>query len=125
MEDLTTGTVESLHREILRNSGGDTRIIAEAVLHQLVFRANTLPDCVDRAAFVFWYLCAYPAFREGNLRTACAVAEHVLASGMLRIAGPPEEIRTLAHGIATYRTEPEDVSAWMRDHVKRSGTGQE
>ena len=64
-----------------------SRIISEANLHQMVFRANLIPECVPRAAFIFYSLCAFPAFREGNFRTALAVTERVLETGGYRITG--------------------------------------
>jgi hypothetical protein len=82
MEDLTVEQVETIRTRIIVEEKGDCRILSEANLHQLVFRANLIPECVPRAAFIFYSLCAYPAFREGNSGTALAVTEQVLASGV-------------------------------------------
>jgi len=87
MEDLTVELVMAVHTRIIERDGGDSRIISEANLHQMVFRANLIPECIPRAAFIFYSLCAYPAFREGNSGTALAVTELVLASGGYRITG--------------------------------------
>ncbi len=118
MDDLTVAVVESLHLKGMQESGGDSRVLSEANLHQMVFRANLITDCVKRAAFVFWYLCAFPAFREGNVRTALAVAELVLASGGFRVRGDDEGVKRLSDGIIALSTEPEEVEEWFSGHVQ-------
>ena len=79
MEDLTVEQVMAIHNRVMVQEKGDCRVLSEANLHQMVFHANLIPDCVPRAAFIFYSLCAYPAFREGNSGTALAVTEQVLA----------------------------------------------
>jgi prophage maintenance system killer protein len=118
MDELTVAGIESLHLKGMQESGGDSRVLSEANLHQMVFRANLITDCVKRAAFVFWYLCAFPAFREGNARTARTTAELVLASGGFRIRGADEGIKGLADGIIACNTDPEEVEEWLSKHVQ-------
>ena len=83
----------------------------------MVFRANLIPECVPRAAFVFYFLCAYPVFREGNAETALAVTERVLSSGGYRIAGDKDELRVLAEGILAFMTEPEEIEHWFSENT--------
>jgi len=122
MEDLTVEQVEIIHTGIMMEETGDCRVLSEANLHQMVFRANLIPGCLPRAAFIFYFLCAYPAFREGNSGTALAVTEQVLASEGYRITGTKAGIRALAAGIDAFITEPEEVEQWLCNNVQESWT---
>jgi|WetSurMetagenome_2_1015567.scaffolds.fasta_scaffold00799_21 prophage maintenance system killer protein len=123
MDNLTVEQVEIIHTRIMTVEKGDHRVLSEANLHQLVFRANLIPECVPRAAFIFYSFCAYPAFREGNSGTALAVTEQVLASGGYRITGTRAGIMALADGIIAFITEPEEVEQWLGNNVQESGAG--
>jgi len=120
MEDLTVEQVEIIHTGIMTEEKGDCRILSEANLHQLIFRANLIPECVPRAAFIFYSLCAYPAFREGNFGTALAVTEQVLASEGYQLTGTKAGIMALADGIVAFITEPEEVEQWLCNNVQES-----
>jgi prophage maintenance system killer protein len=122
MEDLTVEQVEAIHNRVMEEERGDCRILSEANLHQLVFRANLIPECVPRAAFIFYFLCTYPAFREGNTGTALTVTEQVLASGGYQITGEKAGIMALAEGILAFTTEPEEIEQWICDNVRESKT---
>jgi prophage maintenance system killer protein len=124
MEDLTVELVITVHTRISEGGGGDSRIISEANLHQLVFRANLIPECVPRAAFIFYSLCAYPVFREGNSGTALAMTEQMLASGGYRITGETTGIMALAEGILAFTAEPEEVEDWLCNHTEKSAVRQ-
>jgi prophage maintenance system killer protein len=123
MEDLTFEQVVAIHNKVIEEEQGDCRVLSEANLHQMVFRANLIPMCVPRAAFVFYSLCAYPAFREGNSGTALAVTEQVLSSMGYRITGERAEIMSLAEGILAFTTEPEEIEQWLCDNVQKSLLG--
>jgi len=120
MEDLTVELVEAIHNKVMEEEQGDCRVLSEANLHQMVFRANLIPMCVPRAAFVFYSLCAYPAFQEGNSGTALAVTEQVLSSEGYRITGERAGIMALAQGIFAFTTEPEEIEQWLCDNVQES-----
>jgi prophage maintenance system killer protein len=120
MEDLTVDQAVAIHTRIMAEEKGDCRVLSEANLHQLVFRANLIHECVPRAAFIFYSLCAYPAFREGNSRTALVVTELVLASGGYRIAGDKSGIKALEEGILAFTTGPEEIEQWLCDNVQES-----
>ena len=122
MEDLTVEQVMVIHNRIIMREKGDCRVLSEANLHQLVFRANLIPECVPRAASIFYSLCAYPAFREGNTGTALTVTEQVLASGGYQISGETAGIMALAEGIIAFTTEPEEIEQWICDNVRESKT---
>jgi len=120
MEDLTVEQVKAIHNRVMVEEKGDCRILSEANLHQMVFHANLIPDCVPRAAFIFYSLCAYPAFRERNSGSALAVTEQVLASGGYRITGERAGIMVLADGIFAFTTEPEEIEQWFYRNVQES-----
>jgi prophage maintenance system killer protein len=115
-----------LHRNVLTDAQADLRIISEANLHQLVFQANLTDDPFSRAALAFWSLCAYPAFREGNRRTAYHLAEEILDSAGCRANLPCPDVRALVQGIDAFTVEPEDVEqVFMNAAVPVSPAGSE
>jgi prophage maintenance system killer protein len=120
MEDLTVELVEVIHNRVMEEEKGDSRVLSEANLLQMVFHANLIPECMPRAAFTFYSLCAYPAFREGNAGTALAVTEWMLASGGYRISGKKTGIMALAEGILAFITDPEEVEQWLRNNTRES-----
>jgi prophage maintenance system killer protein len=120
MEDLTVDRVMAIHTRIMAEEKGDCRVISEANLYQMVFRTNLIYECVPRAAFIFYSLCAYPVFREGNSRTALVVIEQVLLSGGYRIVGEKGGIMALAEGVIAFTTEPEEIEQWLCDNSQES-----
>jgi prophage maintenance system killer protein len=120
MQDLSLETIIALHAGIMAECGGDTRVLSEGNLHQLVFRANLMDDPRERAAFVFWSLCAFPAFREGNRRTARRLAETILSSGGDQPDLPCEELRRLVQGIDAFTVEIDDVEQFLRVHSRKT-----
>lgn len=120
MDDLTIEAVEQIHRNLTETDKGDTRIISEANIVQGVFHANLINQVIPRAAFVFYWLCAFPAFREGNERTALAMTEQILADGDYRITGDTGELMALAQGIREFSAEPEDIERWLDTNTRKS-----
>ena len=118
MEDLTLDWVLEVHERIAEECRCDHRIVSEAGLHQMVFRANLVPGCIHRAALVFYTLCAYPSFREGNEKTALAVSMDILASGGYRVVAEPAALLDLAEGIRDFVTEQEDVDRWLLENTR-------
>lgn len=116
MQDLTLETILSVHDGIMAKAGGDRRVLSEGNLYQLVFRANLVRDPVERAALVFYSLCAFPAFREGNRRTARDLAESILSSGAYPVHLPCEALRELVQGIDEFTVEIEDVGQFLALH---------
>lgn len=115
MRDLSLELIVSLHRKVLADTQADLRIVSEGNLHQLVFQANLTDDPFSRAALAFWSLCAYPAFREGNRRTAHRLAEEILLSGGCTVDLPCREIQALIEGIDAFTVETEDVEKVFRN----------
>jgi hypothetical protein len=122
MEDLSVESIIFTHDRIMAEKGGDRRILSEANLLQLVFRANLIPELVPRAAFIFYSLCAFPAFREENTGTALAMTEQVLACGGYQITGEKLRILPLTEGILTFTIEPEDVERWLGNNMQKIAT---
>jgi prophage maintenance system killer protein len=122
MEEITVARIREVHDRIVIAENGDSRILSEANLHMLVFRANLITDPVPRAAFILYALCAYPAFREGNTETALELAGEVLASEGFRFSGRRTEMLALADGILSWTTEPEDIEAWLSCNFEKTGS---
>ena len=118
MQEITVATITGMHDSILAKDGGDDLIICEGILNEMGFQANLQKDRIPQAATVFWSLCAYPAFREGNKRTAHRLAEAILSSENSPVSLPCDEMRTLVQGITAYTVEIEDVERVLERHAK-------
>lgn len=120
MVDLTVERVVAVHTRIMMEETGDCRVLSEANLLQMVFQANLIPECIARAAFIIFFLCAYPAFREGNERTAYELSVQSLKEGGYGI--DPEDqghLRLLSGGIINFTTDISDIEAWLTDHARK------
>lgn len=121
MEDLTVGQVKVIHTRIMAEEKGDSRVLSEADLLQMVFRANLIPGCVPRAAFIFYSLCAYPAFREGNERTAHELTAQILGTGGYSIDPAVQmQLERLSEGILAFTTDLSDIEVWLADHARKT-----
>lgn len=118
MQKISVEMIVGIHEGILNADGGDQRIISEGNLYQMVFRANQIEDPIDRAALVFWSLCAYPAFREGNRRTAYRTACDLLAAEGYRGDLPCPEMYALTKGIDAFEVDMDDVERTISEIVK-------
>jgi prophage maintenance system killer protein len=121
MEDLRIEQIIAIHRHVIDRDGGDSRIISEANLLQLVFLVNATPDSHRKAALAVYLLSAFPSFREGNRRTACSVAQAILAEDGYRILDIVTAMVPLFEGIASFTVEPEDIERWLRENTSRVG----
>ncbi|MFA4861750.1 Fic family protein [Methanoregula sp.] len=125
MHDLTVEQLLAIHAGIMTRDGGDARVLSEGNLHQMVFQANLLTEPLARAASAMYFLCAYPAFREGNKRTAQAVAGVILAEEGLAL--PTDDPRGIAllQGVMDFTVETEDIEHYIRtvaEPVQGSGS---
>jgi prophage maintenance system killer protein len=115
MQDLLVDQIIGLHTAIIARDGGDGRLLSEGNLHQLTFRANRIPDPVRRAAFCFYSLIAYPAFREGNETMARELAVSVLRDGGYNLDPTCNgTLDQLADGITGFTVELEDTEGWFQ-----------
>jgi hypothetical protein len=120
MQDLAVDQIINLHDAIIARDGGDGRLLSEGNLHQLVFRANLIPDPVQCAAFAFYSLIAYPAFLEGNETLALEIASRIIMEGGYRW-DPVDDgaLGQIAEGITAFFVELEDTSAWFQAHARK------
>jgi len=121
MDDLTVEHVIAFHDKVMRTDGGDARLLSEAGLHQMVFSVNRIDDVHSRAALAFFTLIAYPAFRDGNSRTAQLVADWILADNGYTPEYRDDEMTGLVQGIADFTIEVVDIKEWLRSHYKKKG----
>ncbi len=120
MQDLSIDQIIATHRRIIARDGGDGRLLSEGNLHQLTFRANLISSPVPRAAFAFYSLIAYPAFREGNEKTARNIAAGILKDrGYCMDPTNKEALVRLGEDILGFTAELEDAEAWYRSHAKK------
>jgi prophage maintenance system killer protein len=120
MEDLTMEMILMVHDGIMAKDGGDRRVLSEGNLHQIVFRANLIEETRRRAASVLYSLCAFPAFREGNRRTALRLAETILASDGVQLDCSCEDFLPLVKGIDGFAVEIEDVEEFLVVHSRKT-----
>jgi prophage maintenance system killer protein len=118
MDDLTVEQVIAFHKQVIGIDGGDDRLFSEASLHQMVFLANRMDDVHTRAALALYSLVAYPAFRDGNGRTAQLVAEMILFNNGYTLEGGDDDMTALVHGIELFTVEQADVEEWLRSHAQ-------
>jgi len=120
MDDLTVEEILALHAGIMARHGGDDRVLSEANIHQAVFHVNLQPDPFARAATVVYLLCAYKAFRDGNKRTAQAIAERILADVGCNVNSDDSRCITLMQGVIDFVVETDEIEAYFREVT---GTG--
>lgn len=119
MDKLTVEQVIAFHAQVMETDGGDDRLLSEANLHQMVFLANRIDDIYQRAALALFSLVAYPAFRDGNNRTAGLVAQMILSENGCIPEDSGDEIADVMQGIVSFKVEQEDVEEWLRSHYKK------
>jgi prophage maintenance system killer protein len=119
MDDLTVEQIIAFHARVMMADGGDDRLLSEANLHQVVFLANRVDDSYQRSALVFFSLVAYPAFREGNSRTARLMIDMIFLENGYALKDADEGIAGLVQGIKLFTVEQADVEEWMRTHAKK------
>ena len=116
MEDINVEQVIAFHQLVMKRGGGDTRILSEAHLHQMVFSANRIDGLYQKAAFAFFSLVAYPAFREGNSRTARLVTMMIL-NGSGYTLKDDDDMTSLVKGIRSFNVEQAEIEEWLFSHA--------
>ena len=120
MKVLTVDRIIGCHRDHIARCGGDGRIISEANLHELVFRANLVKDPIIRASLVLYSLVAYPAFREGNEAAGLALAEAILEEeGYSLDPAGLSGLSRLADGVREFSADLPDIEAWLSNQVRK------
>jgi prophage maintenance system killer protein len=118
-DDLTVGQIIAFHHRVMKTDGGDDRLLSEANLHQMVFLTNRIDNVIPRIAFAFFTLVAYPAFREGNCRTARLVADMLLTNNGYTVEEIDDGMTGLAKGIAAFTVELADIEEWLHLYAKK------
>lgn len=119
MDDLTVEQIIAIHDSIMVKDGGDARLLSEPNLHQFIFRANLIDNICCRAALALFFLSAYPAFRDGNKRTAHALASLILGQERYHLSPDDDRVAGLLAGVASYTVELDDIEHWLRSHVTK------
>ena len=122
MDNLTVEQIIVIHEQVMKTDGGDSRLLSEASLHQMIFLANRVEGVYQRAALAFFSLVAYPAFRDGNSRTARLVAEMILNHNGYTLEDGDADMSALVQGIALFTDEQADVEEWLRSHYKKTSS---
>jgi prophage maintenance system killer protein len=120
MQDLTVDEIIASHDRTIAREGGDSRVLSEANLLQVVFQANLVADPVVRAATVLFSLVAYPSFREGNEKTAMDIALQVLAAGGWEIdPADTASLEELSRAVTSFEADVPEVEAWFVSHARK------
>jgi prophage maintenance system killer protein len=117
MADLTVDEIIAIHSRLIAQENGDTRLLSEANLHQLVFQVNLSEDIFHKAAFALFSFCAYPPFREGNVQTALCIIKKILDAENYRVDPDTKEITVLVRGVESFSLEIEDLEDWLHRHA--------
>jgi prophage maintenance system killer protein len=123
MDDLTVDNIITIHSGLIEQQGGDSRILSEANLHQMVFQVNLSADVFHKAAFVFFSFCAYPAFCEKNVETAQRIIGKILDTEGYWIDPENKELPDLVHGVESFSLEIEDLEDWLHRNAKKRAGG--
>ena len=119
MDDLTADSVMELHSGIMERDGGDTRLVSEAALHQMIFQANLADTPFSRAALVLYWLSSFQVFREGNCRSARAIAVKIFDSEGYDVELGGDGFPGLIRGIGTFTVDADGIEDWLRSHARK------
>ncbi len=120
MDDLTFEGIIGIHQTVMKKTGGDTRLLSEPTLHELVFRVNGAEDVFRKGAMAAFLIAAYPPFREGNEGTALGLVKFILSREGYILAGDAGDFSRLMQGVASFEVEQEDIENWLHTHLRNS-----
>ncbi len=118
MSDLTVEKIIEIHDEIILKFDGATGVLSESTLHFMVFRINKTRNIFRKAAIALHAIGSQHPFIDGNKRTALVVAENVLGQQGYYIAADEDIIVDFMLAVASYKSEPDEIEQWLREHVK-------
>ena len=118
MSDLTVEKIIEIHDEIILKFDGATGILSESTLHFMVFRIKKTRNIFRKAAIALHAIGSQHPFIDGNKRTALVVAENVLGQQGYYIAADEDTIVDFMLAVASYKSEPDEIEQWIREHVK-------
>lgn len=122
---LTLDEVISLHRQILKRSGGIAGVrdlgSLESALAQpmMTFGGEDLyPTLIDKAAALGFSLVMNHPFVDGNKRTGHAAMETFLVMNDLEIFAPIDEQELVILSLAAGSLDREEFTKWLESRVK-------
>lgn len=122
---LTLDEVMSLHRQILKQSGGtagvrDSGSLESAIAQPMMtFGGEDLyPTLVDKAAALGFSLVMNHPFVDGNKRTGHAAMETFLVMNDLEIFAPVDEQEVVILSLAAGSLDREEFTKWLESQVK-------
>jgi len=118
LSDLTVEKIIEIHDEIILKFDGATGVLSESTLHFMVFRINKTRNIFRKAAIALHAIGSQHPFIDGNKRTALVVAENVLGQQGYYIAADEDIIVDFMLAVASYKSEPDKIEQWLREHVK-------
>jgi len=118
MSDLTVDDIIAIHSSIAAREGADSRMISEAVLHQVTVQVNLSADPFKKAAIILFSFSAYPPFREGNRETSVCLVKQIIENEGYWIDPERENLTGLVQGVESCSLETEDLEDWLRTHAQ-------
>lgn len=122
---LTLDEVMSLHRQILKQSGGaagvrDLGSLESAIAQPMMtFGGEDLyPTLVDKAAALGFSLIMNHPFVDGNKRTGHAAMETFLVMNDLEIFASVDEQELVILSLAAGSLDREELTKWLESRVK-------
>lgn len=122
---LTLDEVMSLHRQILKQSGGtagvrDLGSLESAIAQPMMtFGGEDLyPTLVDKAAALGFSLVMNHPFVDGNKRTGHAAMETFLVMNDFEILTPVDEQESVILSLAAGLLDREEFTQWLESRVK-------
>lgn len=122
---LTLDEVMSLHRQILKQSGGaagvrDLGSLESAIAQPMMtFGGEDLyPTLVDKAAALGFSLVMNHPFVDGNKRTGHAAMETFLVMNDLEIFASVDEQELVILSLAAGSLDREELTKWLESRVK-------
>ncbi|MFQ4139838.1 type II toxin-antitoxin system death-on-curing family toxin [Nodosilinea sp. PGN35] len=122
---LTLDEVMSLHRQILKQSGGaagvrDLGSLESAIAQPMMtFGGEDLyPTLVDKAAALGFSLVMNHPFIDGNKRTGHAAMETFLVMNDLEIFASVDEQELVILSLAAGSLDREELTKWLESRVK-------
>ncbi|HIK17458.1 MAG TPA: type II toxin-antitoxin system death-on-curing family toxin [Leptolyngbyaceae cyanobacterium M33_DOE_097] len=122
---LTLDEVMSLHRQILKQSGGtagvrDLGSLESAIAQPMMTfgEEDLYPTLVDKAVALEFSMVMNHPFVDGNKRTGHAAMETFLVMNDLEIFAPVDEQELVILSLAAGSLDRGDFSKWLESRVK-------
>lgn len=113
-----------IHDSIIDASGGakgfhDRKLIESALARpmQSAFGEETYPDYFSKAAALIDSIAKNHGFRDGNKRTAMAVADIYLEFNNCKINFTNEEYEDFMLHVVNVKPPIDTIAQWLKDHI--------